>query len=203
MIKSLFCQAQIKMTVHYEAFSKPSQEFITKKLYPTIISLGGVYNTWLDVELIPYGLSKTTWLNGPKTTCHNGEAECNENKLHSCAIRKLRFEDAFSYINCTMTNSHLPTGSSECGKTILGTDYKKVTFCAGSWEGDVLLAANGITASSLEPPLLTLPRILLGGHFTPHSFDAEEKDWVGLLCNKWKAGDANLPPLCDAKVAAF
>ncbi|CAL8068428.1 unnamed protein product [Orchesella dallaii] len=189
------------MVMHYEALCLHSRGFFIKQLYPLIMSLGGVHNGWLDVEMRPYGKALTEWNNGSfAITCQHGPHECELGKMHACANHQLSHDQALAYINCTMKD---PKGILECGKEVAGDEFEKVKACGESWEGKVLMVANGITVHNLEPPLLEVPRVTLYGQFSPHQYPAIKSDWMVLLCNKWSLMGVPLPPQCDAHIAVY
>lgn len=129
--------------------------------------------------------------------CQHGADECAGNKIHSCAVQKLPPAHASAFVNCSMANFRSPGGDPGCA-TELGFNFtERIQPCVDSWEGDALLATNGIKTHDLRPKLYYVPWIQFDRKFSTEDLDLAQRDLLGLLCNKLNA--KGLAPEAECK----
>jgi len=192
--------AHIKLSVYYESLCPDSRRFINNQLYPTIQTLGGVSNLYLETEFVPYGKATTEVVNGTfQFDCQHGNQECEGNRVHACALQKLPAADAAAFINCSMALFNSPITDPDCAAS-LGLNYTKIENCLNTWEASTLLAANGIRTHDLEPTLYYVPWIMFNNVFTVEDLDVAQRDLLGLLCDKLDSANVTAPAQCGNKM---
>lgn len=186
--------ADFTLSVYYETLCPDSIRFITTQLFPTFVNFGGFDNEYFNIDFVPYGKANTT--EGPNGTysfvCQHGNAECEGNKMHACALKYLPAASAASFINCSMSASIPPAAGPYCAEK-LGLDYTRVESCIVE-DGPALLAANGNRTHSLDPALYYVPWILYNGVFSESDLADSQSNFTDLICTKL---GSNGPTQCN------
>ncbi|CAG7724241.1 unnamed protein product, partial [Allacma fusca] len=169
--------ANITVSVFYETLCPDSIRFITTQLFPTFLSFGGVGNPYFDIDFVPYG--KATTIEGPNGTftfqCQHGDAECQGNRVHACALKYYPETSAEAFVNCSMSSRNPPEAGPACAQT-LRLDFAPIETCIEN-DGSALLAANGNRTHSLNPPLYFVPWILYNGVFSEYDLELSQSNF--------------------------
>jgi len=183
LFSGALAQEKLTVSVFYETLCPDSIRFITTQLYPTFKRLGGIGNSYFNIDFVPYGKATTRDNNGNYTfQCQHGPRECEGNKVHACALKYLPEESQAAFINCSMSSSTPPEAGPSCASQ-LGLNFTRVEQCINE-DGPGLLAANGNRTHNLNPELYYVPWILYNGQFNVSDLDESQKDFAGLLCKK-------------------
>ncbi|CAL8068432.1 unnamed protein product [Orchesella dallaii] len=197
--------AYTKLTVFYEPNCQRCQDLLLNQVKPALEALGGVYNSHLEIDLIPYGSATTEWKEGErlKNVCIISK-DCHATKGHACAKGNFPLKLTTEYRFCSLESLSLKKGSAgceACAKNI-GMDFEIIRNCVLSWEGDVLMAANGIKKNGLSPKATEHPWILVNDEYKKDAADGLKANALATLCKIWKGEkhDHDLPKACDGKV---
>ncbi|KAL1457139.1 hypothetical protein WDU94_001800 [Cyamophila willieti] len=183
---------KIKLTVYYEALCQDSAMFVTKQLYPLLITNQSTSIAhYVDVNFVPFGKSKVVNQTDEGATfeCHHGPEECMGNKYQACAVKHV--EDKMllqKFINCTMAQGymHKETNYSVGKKCIeeLKLDSVMLETCADGKEGSDLLVMFGNKTADLKPALTSVPTVTFNDMFTAEKQSEAMKNLQSVLCKE-------------------
>ncbi|CAG2053687.1 unnamed protein product [Timema podura] len=150
----------VQVTVFYEALCPDSRSFFIKQLIPTFEKASRL----VDIALVPYGKAKTEVVEGGGYSfmCQHGPIECEANKIHACAVVKVRHEATrLQFIACMIADNLRPTdiGQSCAGQWNIA--WEPILECATGSEGSDLLKRHGDATDALNPKATFIPTILL------------------------------------------
>uniref|UniRef100_A0A8D8PV95 GILT-like protein F37H8.5 n=1 Tax=Cacopsylla melanoneura TaxID=428564 RepID=A0A8D8PV95_9HEMI len=185
--------SKTNVTVYYEALCKDSAMFVTKQVYPLLITNQSTSIAhYVDVTFVPFGKAKV--INQTEDgmynfECHHGPEECLGNKYQACAIKHV--EDKMSlqkYINCTMAQGYLTKETNySVGKKCadeLKLDSAMLETCANGKEGNELLAMFGNKTAELMPALTSVPTVTFNDMFNAEKQTESMKNLQSVLCKE-------------------
>ncbi|XP_068248936.1 gamma-interferon-inducible lysosomal thiol reductase-like isoform X1 [Palaemon carinicauda] len=174
---------KVKVGVFYESLCPYSRNFVVNQLYPTWRSLSQI----MTVDLNAYGKSHiTTEGDVYPIKCQHGPAECQGNKLLTCAKKYVEADDDFiAFSHCVMDEYTALKAGPGCANRI-GIDYTVLDACVQNGEGDRLLYDLSLKQSALLPPLNHVPWILIDDVYTSVMNYESEKNLRQVVCNAYK-----------------
>nr|CAD7445507.1 unnamed protein product [Timema bartmani] len=157
----------VQVTVFYEALCPDSRSFFIKQLIPTFEKASRL----VDIALVPYGKAKTEVVEGGGYSfmCQHGPIECEANKIHACAVVKVRHEATrLQFIACMIADNLRPTDIGQSCAEQWNIAWEPILKCATGSEGSDLLKRHGDATDALNPKATFIPTILLDqlSHFT-------------------------------------
>ncbi|XP_063391419.1 GILT-like protein 2 [Cydia fagiglandana] len=178
------------LKLYYESLCPDCVDFQIQRLDPLLKEIG----SYIDLKLYPYGKAKRHEKNGKTViTCQHGEEECYGNKLHACAIDKLKdIYKAAHYITCMMNGTWGGDGSTDKDATKCGDqmkiDSKPIKKCAKGDKGEELLEYYGKETDKVK--FRNVPYVLINEEEFEMFEDLKKK-----ICETLK----NPPPQCKTK----
>jgi len=177
---------QVTVSVFYETKCPDSIKFITQQLVPAWKMVGGgAGNSLFVIDYVPYGkATEEKDADGVVTTkCHHGEEECNLNKIHACALRKLPKPEITPFINCSLLMPNI-------GDCTEASKLARIERCVTE-EGKELTAEHGNRTKQLNPPLTWVPWILFDGKFSSKDLELAQKNFTEIICLKSQGCDSD------------
>nr|CAD7258227.1 unnamed protein product [Timema shepardi] len=150
----------VQVTVFYEALCPDSRSFFIKQLIPTFERASRL----VDIVLVPYGKAKTEVVEGGGYSfmCQHGPIECEANKIHACAVVKVRHEATrLKFIACMIADNLRPTDIGQSCAEQWNIAWEPILECATGSEGSDLLKRHGDATDALNPKATFIPTILL------------------------------------------
>ncbi|CAL8068424.1 unnamed protein product [Orchesella dallaii] len=167
---------------------------IPNQIYTALQTLGGVFNPYLAVDLVPYGKCNTTFTDGiPKFQCRRGDRDDEAYKIHNCIISQNSAAKSLAY--CTVSNRENPYAFKECADST-GLDFTRIESCKNSWEGTILFAAMGVKHRSLVVRPSRHPWVVFNDEYIADDYHRATDDFMGLVCEKLKLMNITGPPQC-------
>ncbi|XP_026291926.1 GILT-like protein 1 [Frankliniella occidentalis] len=194
-----------RVTVYYETLCPFSIQLFVNQLYPAmqLDSLARGYT----IELVPYGKANTTKsADGSYSfSCQHGDTECYGNKVHACALNKMKDSSKlWTYLTCLMEAVYpdrtIPYPADKCADLtkISDVDKQQIIACANSTEGSALLAEMGkITPSEIYK--YGVPAVALNGLLDQVDDDGAQQDFLGTVC---KHMASPRPSVCEQQTAS-
>ncbi|XP_066150532.1 GILT-like protein 1 isoform X1 [Euwallacea fornicatus] len=184
---SIYVVNAVPVTIYYEALCSDSVHFITRQLYPNY----QYFKDYVTIDFIPYGKSLHFYnaTNGKYSfICHHGKEECKGNKFHACALAQIDNKDTqLEFIVCIMSTKN-PANIyyiERCSQKY-NLDFKKLTTCMVSSEGDKLLASHGDKTWKLEPNIYFVPTVVFNNSVMIDANDQNKSmvDFKDIVCKK-------------------
>ncbi|KAK8757333.1 GILT-like protein 1 [Amblyomma americanum] len=177
---------KVNVTVLYEPYCKDSVWFITKQLLPVY----GQLRKRLIVEMVPFGRARMKVSQGADTTvafaCRHGQAECQASLIHACAINLYPDPDKhLPFIACTLKAWKPEKNVAKCC-TANKMEAAKITGCASSQQGKILLRNMGLRTMSLKPPINYVPSVVIDGGFNKRYQKKLQKQFKDTVCKHFK-----------------
>ncbi|XP_063370855.1 GILT-like protein 2 [Cydia amplana] len=182
---------KVDLKLYYESLCPDCVTFQIERLDPVFTEIG----SYIDLKLYPYGNANRKEVDGKTViVCQHGEKECYGNKLHACAIDKLKDIRATSpYISCMMNGTWGGDGSTDMDATkcgdLMNIDSKPIKECAKGKKGEELLEYYGKETDKITKH--GVPHVLLNG---------EKFDMYDNLKKKICEALKNPPSQCKTKV---
>lgn len=148
----------VKVNVFYETLCPDSRSFVMKQLLPSCQLMPHL----IDLNLKPYGKAQTQVLpdGSFKFECQHGPLECQGNKVHACAISKVKDKEVLlKYIACMISDNMNPEAIGKSCAQLHGVLWEPILECSRGKEGDNLLYEYGRETHEISPsfiPLITL-----------------------------------------------
>uniref|UniRef100_A0A1B6CR92 Gamma-interferon-inducible lysosomal thiol reductase n=1 Tax=Clastoptera arizonana TaxID=38151 RepID=A0A1B6CR92_9HEMI len=195
---------KIPVSVYYESYCPDSVKFLTKQLYPAYTS---PLASFLNITLVPFGKASYTKNESGAYTfnCHHGNKECIGNKVHACALNLLpSMDDAFRFINCAsaMIMEDPKTEDypgPQCGSK-LGISYDNIQHCVSTSQGDDFLVMYGNKTKELEPPLTSVPYVVISEKHVDGESIKAVTDFKSVICDRIPGVK---PAICTEKSSAI
>ncbi|KAK8782329.1 hypothetical protein V5799_016330 [Amblyomma americanum] len=188
--------SQVNVTVLYEPYCKDSSWFINKQLLPVY----GQLRKHLIIEMVPFGRARMKELPGSGSTvtfsCRHGQAECLASLIHACAINL--YPDTYKhlpFIACTLSAWKPEKNVVKCANANK-MEAAKITGCASSQQGKVLLRKMGLRTMSLKPPINYVPSVVIDGGFNKRYQKKLQRQFKDTVCKRFKPP---LPQPCVVK----
>ncbi|XP_063370684.1 GILT-like protein 2 [Cydia amplana] len=182
---------KVDLKLYYESLCEPCRTFHTKRLDPVFKEIG----SYIDLKLYPYGNAERHERHGKTIiVCQHGKKECYGNKLHACAMYKLKdIHVASPYISCMMNGTWGGYGSTDMDATkcgdLMNIDSKPIKECAKGKKGEELLEYYGKETDKITKQ--GVPHVLINGV----KFDTDD-DLKKAICEALK----NPPSQCKTKL---
>jgi interferon gamma-inducible protein 30 len=157
---------KVLVSLYYESLCGGCRDFSKTQLCPLYKSMGD----YINVEFVPYGNARSMVSNSTgdiTILCQHGENECEGNRIQSCALKHLTYDQSTRLICCVESSSKT---AKQCAQQ-LGIKYAPLQKCADSAEGMKLLYLNGVKTDQLVPPHEYVPWVLINGKFTPGALE--------------------------------
>ncbi|KAK8783575.1 hypothetical protein V5799_010060 [Amblyomma americanum] len=185
-LKSIREKSQVNVTVLYEPYCKDSSWFITKQLLPVYVQL----RKNLIVEMVPFGRARMKQLQGSDTavtfSCRHGQAECQASMIHACAVNLYPDPDKhLPFIACTLKAWKPEENVARCSAPYK-MEASKITGCAYSQQGKILLRKMGLRTMSLKPPINYVPSVVIDGGFNKRYQKKLQKHFKDTVCKHFK-----------------
>ncbi|GBP39820.1 Gamma-interferon-inducible lysosomal thiol reductase [Eumeta japonica] len=181
----------VEISVYYESLCPDCRQFFMTQLLPVVARLFQNVN----IYLVPYGHAKSTHLaNGTiEFECQHGPAECYGNKLHACAIDKLRRPAWYAPLFTTCLMAQSDRGSNDralvnCGQ-LMSVQVDSIADCGRGSEGVQLLEKYENETNKYNP--YSVPFVLLNN--SSDNQDELVENLLGAVCKVFRVK----PPGCS------
>jgi len=165
----------LSVGVYYEALCPDSRNFILQHLVPSFNKAPNSFN----IKFVPYGKAKTHTNSDGSITfdCQHGPAECQANKIHSCATQYINDKKVLvKYVSCMIDNNYEPKSIGiECAKKY-NINWNEIYNCSEGNEGEQLLKLNGEETDNLSPQVSFIPTITIN-HEQPRQASVLKDFW--------------------------
>lgn len=211
---------QLRVGVYYESLCPDSIRFIENQLLPNYEH----FADYIDLDFVPFGKAASfQHSDGVGFSCQHGPAECDGNKMQSCALTaSLNQQSQMQFVGCQMergaessgqlvsfdhTHSpHIPykyvqyvaVYRLQCAQQA-NIPYDAVANCVNSVEGERLqLVAEQKTQAIAHPNAMLnfVPTIVYNQQFDQEKQNRSLRNFRSTVCDELRATSANLPPIC-------
>ncbi|BES90928.1 gamma-interferon inducible lysosomal thiol reductase [Nesidiocoris tenuis] len=200
---SAFAQAHaadssIKLDVYYESQCPDCYNFFVNQLLQTSVDL----SDYIETNLVPYGNAKTNRTADDQITfiCQHGESECYLNKIHACALERIKGTNLqrVSLATCLFVYYKTPNKAGKTCSHKFGLKWSDIKNCAENEEGTQLMDKYGKITDSLNPPHTFVPTTAVNKYRGDDAFqDKLASDLKGVLCSILKK-DKITPETCNS-----
>lgn len=175
----------VQVTLYYEALCSDTVKFVENQLLPTYIKLSSKF---INVEYIPFAQGTIKEENSiTKYICPRGEAECNADRVHACAIAKISDQEKLlKFINCSLvgasTNKTVPI--NECGKSSKIDDsiISLITTCSTGNESNIYLKKYNNMTVGVD--VKYVPKIVVNKDESEETRKSAESNLLKTVCDK-------------------
>merc|ERR1712107_145182 len=185
--------AEVDITIYYEVLCPDSIYYQVTQVKPAWEKFGDQ----IRFEFKPFGIANFTM--GPEGSwvfaCQHGPDECYGNMMHACITKLVSDESSLvPLLNCVMAGSPASLTQVEFCNDDIETklDMTELYQCI-NLDGPDLLHEVGVETFNLQPRLTSVPWTLFNNVFVEEDSRNSQKDLVGVLCDKYLAGNPACP----------
>ncbi|KAI4457801.1 transposable element tc3 transposase-like protein [Holotrichia oblita] len=171
---------KVKVSIFYETHCPCSISFIKKQLYPNYFKL----DDRLDVELIPYGNTKRTLLNGTTEFHCKKDATCRAMRIHACAAQYLTPPNiTLHFLNCLMDTQYTQIDIIGCAMNF-SFPLEDIQNCFSDGTSSILLDKFGNRTEKL--PSAHIPAIAFNDEYDDRISQQARENFLVTVCSVFK-----------------
>lgn len=174
----------VNVTLYYESLCPSCKQVFLYQIWPSFEKLKST--GILNLKFVPYGnaqqrQSGNQWI----FYCQHGQSECIGNLIESCAIYHNPDETKYvPFLHCMEYYGPYTTNAEYCA-SLAGIDYRAITTCVNSEEGNKIEHQMGLETEALNPPHQYVPWFTMNGYHTQTVQNQLSSNFLNYVCQAY------------------